>query len=162
MQILVRVSKGPVDQELPGPFGPGKQFVFSKNLVVLRIVDNSNHVYTPGHGLPKKRKNRRVGTYSGLVTTLRVAQANDKFVVPGTELFQYESTYRFGALPNTPLHRGQITERGVVNLDSNLNTVEPKTFAITGGTEAYAKARGQVSAPNETTATSKRRLLQIQ
>lgn len=162
MQILLRVSKGPVDQELPGPFGPGKQFVFSKNLVVLRIVDNSNHTYTPGHGLPKKKKNRRVGTYSGLVTTFRIADVNDKFVPPFSELFQYESTYKFKAMRNTPLKKGQIIERGMINLDPNLNTLEPKTFAITGGTNAYATARGQITAPGETSGDSKRRLLEIQ
>ena len=52
IQILVRVSKT-FDAELPGPFRPGKRFVFSDDLV-LALYDDS----TPGSGLPQRRKER--------------------------------------------------------------------------------------------------------
>ena len=67
MQIVVSVL--PVDQSIPGPPGPGHR-VFSKNVVLER--DDAS---TPGNGLPTNAQQRRVGSYSGLVTTLRVAAA---------------------------------------------------------------------------------------
>ena len=39
IQILVRVSKT-FDAELPGPFRPGKRFVFSDDLVLARYDDS--------------------------------------------------------------------------------------------------------------------------
>jgi hypothetical protein len=86
------------------------------------------------------------GTYSGVVTTLRVARANDLFVQPGSYLFQYEAIFKFNAVSSTPpLQNGQVIARGVVYLASNLSPLETRTFAITGGTGAYTTARGQVT-----------------
>jgi hypothetical protein len=55
------------------------------------------------------------------------------------------ATYKFKTVPNTPLKKGQVTTRGLFLLDNNFNAVEtPIRFAITGGTDFYRKARGQV------------------
>jgi hypothetical protein len=63
------------------------------------------------------------GSHSGFVTTLRIAKANDRLYQKGSYLFQYEGVYRFNAVPNTPLMRGQVTARGVLygTLDSKGN-----------------------------------------
>jgi hypothetical protein len=59
---------------------------------------------------------------------------------------QYEGTYRFNTVANTPLVSGEVTARGILYLDSNFNPLEPPVrFAITGGTEAYVTARGQIT-----------------
>jgi hypothetical protein len=57
------------------------------------------------------------------------------------------ATYKSNDLRRTPLKKGEITAQGV-NL---LGTILPPThlevrnrFAITGGTDAYAKTRGEV------------------
>ena len=47
-------------------------------------------------------------------------------------------------MANTPLQAGQVTARGIVYLASNLNPIETRTFAITGGTAAYTTVRGQL------------------
>ena len=72
MQIVVSVLlPDPVNEAVQGPppKGPGKRFVFSKNLVLERLDNN-----TPGAGLPQSPQQRHAGTYSGLVTVLRVAK----------------------------------------------------------------------------------------
>jgi hypothetical protein len=143
MQIVVRnLLPDPVNEGYPGRPGPGRRFVFSKNLVLERI-DAS----TPGSGLPSDPAQRHAGTYSGLVTVLRAAEPNDVFVQPGSYLFEYDVVYRFAALANTPLQKGQITAHGVFNLSGGqFQPIEPpNTLAITGGTEAYATARGQIT-----------------
>jgi hypothetical protein len=143
MQIVVSVLlPDPVNQVIPGPpgQGPGKRWVFSKNLVLERLDNN-----TPGNGLPQNPQQRLAGSYSGLVTTLRVAAANDPIYQAGSYLFQYEAIFKFNAVANTPLQAGQITARGVVSLAGNLNPIETRTFGITGGTGAYTTARGQIS-----------------
>jgi hypothetical protein len=55
-------------------------------------------------------------THSGFATTLRVADANDKFFPEGSMLFQYEGTFMFDTVtPDLPtdLPRGQVIARGV-------------------------------------------------
>jgi hypothetical protein len=79
------------------------------------------------------------------VTLLRIAGASDRFYPAGSLVLEYEGTYRFNAVPNTPLQKGQVTARGVAVFDANEEPFEPPiTFAITGGTEAYESARGQI------------------
>lgn len=147
MQIVVsNLLRDPVNDELPGPPGPGKQFVFS-NLVLDRI-DAS----TPGVGLPPDPAQRHAGTYSGLVTVLRVAKPNDDFLQDGSYLFNHEVVYRFTDLANRPLPKGQITAHGKSYLSGGqFQSIEPPNrLAITGGTEAYAAARGQITQqPNQ-------------
>ena len=50
---------------------------------------------------------------------------------------------------NTPLKKGQVTAFGVilgVLVDGYLQTIDPpRRLAITGGTEAYRLARGQIT-----------------
>jgi hypothetical protein len=144
MQIRVRVFATAVFRELPGPGGPGKRFAFSDDLLLLQY-DN----LTPGNGLPQSELQRRAGSHSGFVTTLRVAAAGDNFYQPGSYLLQYEGIYRFNTVPNTPLQRGQVTARGVayglIPSAGVFNPLEPPIrFAITGGTDAYERARGEV------------------
>jgi hypothetical protein len=147
MQIVVSVFlPDPVNEAVQGPppKGPGKRFVFSKNLVLERLDNN-----TPGAGLPPNPQQRHAGTYSGLVTVLRVAEPNDVFLQPGTYLLYYEVVYRFVALANTPLQKGQIAAHGVFYgfaVGGQLQTVDPPNrLAITGGTEAYTTAHGQIT-----------------
>jgi hypothetical protein len=97
------------------------------------------------NGLPTNAQQRRAGSYSGLVTTLRVAAANDLFYQAGSYLFQYEAIFKFNTVASTPLQSGQVSARGVVYLAGNLNPLETRTFAITGGTGPYTTARGQVT-----------------
>jgi hypothetical protein len=125
------------------PPAVGDRAIFSNDL---RLDRYNNR--TPGNGpndLPQNPAQRRAGTHSGSVTLLRIAAANDAFYPAGSLLLEYEGTYRFNAVPNTPLQKGQVTARGVFIFDTNDNPVEPPiTFAIIGGTEAYALARGQI------------------
>ena len=143
MEVNVDVTVTPVDGRLPGPLSPRYRFVFSDDLVLERI-DNKH----PGNGLPESPDNRLAGTHSGFATTLRVADANDKFFPEGSMLFQYEGTFMFDAvtasLPNA-LPRGQVIARGVALLDGNFDPLRPITFGIVGGTEAYERAHGQVT-----------------
>jgi len=100
-EVAVDVTVTPVEGRLPGPPDPRYRFVFSDDLVLERI-DNKE----PGNGLPQSSQNRLAGTHSGFATTLRVADANDKFFPEGSMLFQYEGTFMFDAvtsdLPNRP------------------------------------------------------------
>jgi hypothetical protein len=96
------------------------------------------------------QNNQLAGSHSGYVSTLRIAAPNDALYPNGSYLFQYEATYRFNTVPNTPLQRGQVTARGVIhgNLDNqgNLTPLDgPIILPITGGTEAYVTARGQIT-----------------
>jgi hypothetical protein len=137
MNIHLRVFARPVDNEpLPGVPGPGKRFVFSNDLALVSI-----------NGIPQSLE--PAATHSGFLTTLRVAGTDDNFYPPGSYLIQYEGTYRFNAVPDTTLQKGQVTARGVLYLDRDLNPLEPPTtVAITGGTDAYVTARGQITEPN--------------
>lgn len=95
--------------------------------------------------LPQNPAQRLAGTHSGILTLLRIAQAGDRFYPQGALVIQYQGTYRFKTLPHTPLQKGQVTARGVSVFKANGDPFEPPiTFAITGGTEAYASARGQI------------------
>ena len=86
-EVEVDVSVTPVEGRFPGPpEAPRYRFVFSDDLVLERI-DNKK----PGTGLPASPQNRLAGTHSGFATTLRVADANDKFFPEGSMLFQYEA-----------------------------------------------------------------------
>jgi len=143
-EVEVDVTVTSVDGRLPGPPGaPRRRFVFSDDLVLERI-DNK----MPGNGLPQSPLDRLAGTHSGFGTTLRVADANDKFFPEGSMLFQYEGTYMFdpvtGELP-TGLPRGQVIARGVSIFDGSFQPLKPLTFAIVGGTEGYEGATGQVT-----------------
>jgi hypothetical protein len=103
-----------------------------------------------------------VGTYSGVVTVLRYPKTPNSF---GGYLVQYQSTYKFNAVSlaqDKSLQAGQITEQGVLLYDKGLNILEPKVFAITGGTGAYKTARGSITAPGEMGGNSNVRLLDIQ
>jgi hypothetical protein len=143
MEVEVDVSVTPVDGRFPGPPGaPRYRFVFSDDLVLQRI-DNKK----PGNGLPQSPRDRLAGTHSGFATTLRVADAKDKFFPESSMLFQYEGTFMFDAVtPDLPtaLPRGQVIVRGVALFDEHFNPLKPLTFAIVGGTGAYEGASGQV------------------
>jgi hypothetical protein len=142
-EVEVDISVTPVDGRFPGPPGaPRYRFVFSDDLVLQRI-DNKK----PGNGLPQSPQNRLAGTHSGFATTLRVADAKDKFFPEGSMLFQYEGTFMFDAVtPDLPTAspRGQVIVRGVALVDGNFDPLKPLTFAIVGGTGAYEGASGQV------------------
>jgi hypothetical protein len=142
-EVEVEVTVTPVDGRFPGPpAAPRYRFVFSDDLVLERI-DNKR----PGNGLPESSQNRLAGTHSGFATTLRVADANDKFFPEGSMLFQYEGTFMFDAVtPDLPtaLPRGQVIARGVALFDGNFHPLKPMTFAIVGGTGPYEGASGQV------------------
>jgi hypothetical protein len=69
------------DSPVP-PDAPRYRFLFSDDLILERI-DNKK----PGNGLPQPVQNRLAGTHSGFATTLRVADANDKFFPEGSMLF---------------------------------------------------------------------------
>jgi hypothetical protein len=140
IEILVRKFAS-FDLEPPLPPELGKRGLFSNDLVLERYNNKM-----PGNGLPQDEQQRRAGTHSGFVAILRIVGENDAFYPPGSYLFQYEGTYKFNAVPNTPLQKGQVTARGVLLVDHNLNALEPPiTFAITGGTDAYVMARGQIT-----------------
>jgi hypothetical protein len=156
-EVLVDMTVTPVEGRLPDPPGATRyRFVFSDDLVLERINDK-----VPGNGLPDSPQDRLAGTHSGFATTLRVADADDKFFPQGSMLFQYEGTFMFDAviaeLP-ADLPKGHIIARGVAIFDSNFNQLQPQTFAIVGGTADYGGAHGQViqSSPD-----GKRRTLEI-
>jgi len=142
-EVAVDVTVTPVDGRFPGPpDAPRYRFVFSDDLVLERI-DNKK----PGNGLPQSPQHRLAGTHSGFATTLRVADANDKFFPEGSMLFQYEGTFMFDAvIPDLPtaLPKAQVIVRGVALLDGNFEPLRPLTFAIVGGTAAYEGASGEV------------------
>jgi hypothetical protein len=72
-----------------------------------------------------------VGERSGFCTRVRELQGNDRF--------ECQATYEL----DTPLPRGQVTTRGLFTLPPQAG--QAARTAITGGTDAYAKARGQVT-----------------
>jgi hypothetical protein len=143
-EVMVDMTVTPMEGRLPDPPGASRyRFVFSDDLALERIDDKE-----PGNGLPQSPQDRLAGTHSGFGTTLRVADANDKFLPEGSMLFQYEGTFMFDAviaeLP-ADLPRGQVIARGVALFDGDFNQLQPQTFAIVGGTEGYEGARGQVT-----------------
>jgi hypothetical protein len=142
-EVEVDVTVTPVDGRLAGPPGPRYRFIFSDDLVLQRIDSKQ-----PGNGLPKSPQSRLAGTHSGFATTLRVADANDKFFPEGSMLLQYEGTFMFDAvtadLPSA-LPKGQVIVRGVALFDGNFEPLKSLTFAIVGGTGAYEGASGCVT-----------------
>src|SRR4029434_3493014 len=63
-------------------------------------------------------------------------------------LFQYEATYKFNTLDDTPLQKGQVTAQGLFLVDNveDFNALKlPIRFAITGGTGPYATAHGTIT-----------------
>jgi hypothetical protein len=131
MKILVSLLSPPVVAEFVkgSKPGPGHRTVFSDGVAYNKPL---------------------AGSHSGFVTTLRIAKANDRLYQKGSYLFQYEGVYRFNAVPNTPLMRGQVTARGVLygTLDSKGNFTPldgPIKVAITGGTDAYVTAHGEIT-----------------
>jgi hypothetical protein len=152
MQILVRVITPPVVAEFyPGPGGPGKRIIFSEDFLLERYDGAAQN-------------NQLAGSHSGVVTTLRVAEANDRLYPEDSYLLLYEGIYRFNTVPNTPLQSGQVTAKGVLhgNVPSagNFTPLDGLIrLAITGGTEAYVTARGQIT---ERDPLLENRLLDIQ
>jgi hypothetical protein len=94
----------PIPPPLPGPdlTTAGDELTFTDDLVLKQYKGK-----TPGHGLPKKEKDRFAGTHSGVLTLLRIAGPGDRFFQPGTYVLQYLATYKFNDLPKTPLKKGQ-------------------------------------------------------
>ncbi|MGZ6693993.1 MAG: hypothetical protein ACXVHQ_42270 [Solirubrobacteraceae bacterium] len=144
MLIVVEVVGKPVEEHVrqdPQWGHLGHRLVFGDNLV-LKEVDGKK----PGNGLPGSEHDPpRAGTQSGFLTIVATDESDLFIPVPdGGVLYQHESTYRLNAVPGTPppgLPEGQITTQGVFLYP----TAGPKTLAITGGTGAYANARGQIT-----------------
>jgi len=142
IEILVRVMDpvGVTPKHFPGP-AVGDRMVFDNDLVLERYEKK-----TPGNGLPQLEQARLAGTHSGTVTLLRIAAANDRFYPLGAFLIQYVGTYKFNTVANTPLQKGQVEARGLFLLDNTFKAIEtPIRFAVTGGTDAYVTATGQVT-----------------
>jgi hypothetical protein len=109
IEILVGVMPpvGAIPSQPPTNPAVGDQEVFDDDLVLTRYNNR-----TPGNGpndLPQNPAQRQAGTHSGTLTLLRIAQANDRYFPQGAFLIQYQGTYRFKTLPNTPLAEGQVT-----------------------------------------------------
>jgi hypothetical protein len=143
-EVLADMPVAPVEGRRPDPPGaPRHRFVFSDDLVLERFDDR-----VPGNGLPQSVSDRLAGTHSGFATTLRVADAHDRYFPVGSMLFQYEGTFLFDALTAelpTGLASGQLIARGVALFDRHFEPLRPLTFAIVGGTGAYQAASGQVA-----------------
>ena len=137
---------------------PGKRFVFSDDLVLERYDDS-----TPGSGLPQNQNQRLAGTQSGVLTIVRIAAADDRFFPANSRLVQFEGTYKFNTLDDTPLQKGQVTAQGVLLFGSNNNQLEPPfRFAITGGTGPYNTAHRKITEGIRGTPTAAERLLDIE
>jgi hypothetical protein len=137
IQILLRVKES-FGTDMPDPPGQGHRFIFSDDLVLERYGDSP-----PGSGLPLDPDERRAGTQSGFQPLVRVAATGDLLFPAGSELWQYEGTYSFNALDDTPLQKGQATARGVAPFEGDSVVDPPLRFAITGGTGPYFAAYGQ-------------------
>jgi hypothetical protein len=157
IQILVRVIQT-FFTEVPGPVAPGKRVVFSDDLVLERYDDS-----TPGSGLPQNQNQRLVGTQSGVLTIVRIALANDRFFPAKSRLVQFEGTYKFNTLDDTPLQKGQVTARGVFLVDRKDNLLErPIRYAIVGGTGPFNSAHGKITEAGPGTPTAAEILLDIE
>ena len=104
--------------------GEGLRFVFSEDL---------------------RYNDQAAGMHAGVATTVRT-----KLPGPGPfqggELIHEEGTYDLKAVPG--LDAGQVTVQGVFPIDQTLNAHAGGAIvrlAITGGTDAYKNARGQVT-----------------
>jgi hypothetical protein len=138
-QILLSVTKD-VGTDTDDDAGPGHRFVFTNDLALERYDDS-----TPGNGLPLDPLQRRAGTHSGVLTLVRLADPNDEFFPDDSRLFQYEGTYRFNTLDDTPLQKGQVTARGLLLFLEEDRPETPIRFAITGGTGPYSTAHGTIT-----------------
>jgi hypothetical protein len=146
MQIVLRSVPNPpvpIQEVRPvGPGGPGHRFVFSEDFDLVSIDGRA-------------AQNQRAISHSGFVTTVRIAQPGDNLYPAGNYLMQYEHTYRFntvanavpagGGLPSISLEMGQITARGLLYTDPNRDPIPPIRFAVTGGTDFYRLARGEIT-----------------
>jgi hypothetical protein len=144
IKIVVSVIEPiPKPTKPPFPIPPpvGHQVFFSEDVVLKRYKRKR-----PGFGLPKKDEDRYAGIHSGTLTWLRIAKQGDRFYRPGIEVIQYVATYKFNDLPKTPLKKGQITAQGLflVHGPTSTHLEQPNRYALTGGTDAYAKTRGEV------------------
>lgn len=132
MQIVLNIVPPGVRTEYPGPDGQGKRYIFTEDLELVSIDGKRQPAQTPG------------GTHSGVVTVVRKIEGGDHYFPNDIFLSQYEATYLFDtATANLPaaLPTGLLTTRGVFRFPKQATI----TFAITGGTESYALARGQVT-----------------
>ncbi len=135
--MIIRVSGvDGVDGEVRGSRpGPGHRFFFSEDCLLVEYDGGGPY-------------GQRAGSHSGFVTTVRIAGPNDRLYPPDSILSQHEEVYRFNTVPNTPLKQGQVTARGVslgIFVGNQFTYIDiPRIFAITGGTEAYTTARGQI------------------
>ena len=157
IKILVRIDPdNSTGHEVDGPIEMGKRFLFTEDLWLEEYDDN-----TPGNGLPEYESERLAGTHSGEVTLVRVTQPEDRFFPFPSLLFQYEATYKFNTLDDTPLQEGELTAHGVFLIDNvkDWNPLEQPRFAITGGTGPYATAHGKIT---EGVPTPKSKLLDIE
>jgi hypothetical protein len=157
IQIVVRVIQT-FFTEVPGAIAPGKRVVFSDDLVLERYDDS-----TPGSGLPQNQNQRLAGTQSGVLTIVRIAAANDRFFPANSRLLQFEGTYKFNTLANTPLQKGQVTARGLLLVDSSDNVLErPIRYSIVGGTGPFNTAHGKITETGPGTPAAAERLLDIE
>ena len=143
-QILVFVTED-IGFEVPGPIEPGKRFVFTNNLRLDRYDDS-----TPGSGLPQdpNRPDGRHAFRNRDHRPRRCTRVSTPFSRARSLLFQYEGTYKFNTLDDTPLQKGQVTARGLFLVDTvdDFNALElPIRFAITGGTGPYSTAHGTIT-----------------
>jgi hypothetical protein len=156
IQILVRVIQT-FFTELPGPIAQGKRFVFSDNLVLERYDDS-----TPGSGLPQ---NQNQGSRHAIrIRDRRPSRCGKRSLLSGQQpAVQLEGTYKFNALEDTPLQKGQVTAPGVALLGNNDTHLEPPVrFAITGGTGHYNTAHGKITEGVRGTPTEAERLPDIE
>jgi hypothetical protein len=141
MTLELTVKDTPVFLFVPknGPKDIGDRLFFSDRLAVTKI--DGTTVGNVGVGLP-------AGTHSGFLTALRFLEVADPYLPDAELLWQQQATYRLNAVAgNLPagLKEGQITAQGVVRVANHEPVGNEIRFAITGGTEAYANARGQVT-----------------
>ena len=141
-QILLFVTKDD-GEELTGPIEPGKRFVFTQRSSA-RPLRRQHAGKRPAAG-----PGYRPGGHTFRIRDHRPNRRSrdDRFFPRPSLLFQYEATYKFNTLDDTPLQKGQVTARGVFLVDSHdLNALEPPVrFAITGGTGPYSTAHGTIT-----------------
>jgi hypothetical protein len=145
MPIIVVSVVGTIPQQPPFKFPanpePGMQVPFTEDVVLKQYEKKA-----PGNGLPQNEAERYAGIHSGFLTLLRITATGDRFYKPDIFVYQYVATYKFNDLPQTPLKKGQITGHGLTLFDTTTHTgvEKPNKYALTGGTDAYAKTRGEV------------------
>jgi hypothetical protein len=140
MTLEFTVKDTPVFEFVPksGPKDIGDRLFFMDRLAVTKI--DGKTVGNNGR-LP-------AGTHSGFLTALRFLQVADPYLPGADLLWQQEATYKMNAVDdNLPagLKEGQITTQGLVLVRNHERLGNEIRLAITGGTEAYANARGQVT-----------------